>query len=83
MSQAVIYRRIGRRIQTIRRLLGYRKSKFAKELGMSRENLKSIENGETPIRVDTLIEVSTISGKSIEFIATGRGNGQVPESRAS
>jgi transcriptional regulator with XRE-family HTH domain len=62
---------IGRRIRELR---GFETTQveFAKRIGVVQSYLSALENGETQPCADVLLAISQESGKSVDWILTGR-----------
>jgi transcriptional regulator with XRE-family HTH domain len=46
---------------------------FAERIGVSQGHLSYMERGEKEIGAEILLKISQISGKSIEWLLTGKG----------
>lgn len=65
-------RRIGRRLRAARTYLDLDEDGFAHELGLSTDTYRDIERGEVDPDLDTLLLAAQITGKSVDFLLTGR-----------
>lgn len=64
--------RLGRRLRAARLSLGFGAEDFAEELGIKPEAYERIEQGERCPPLGTLVQVAQITGKSLDFLLTGR-----------
>jgi transcriptional regulator with XRE-family HTH domain len=63
---------LGRRLRSARASLGFDVDAFAEELGLSPETYKRIEEGKVAPDLKTLVLAAKITGKSLDFLLTGR-----------
>jgi transcriptional regulator with XRE-family HTH domain len=63
---------LGRRLRASRLSLGFEAEHFADELGLSTETYTRIEQGEMAPPLNALIYAAKITGKSLDFLLTGR-----------
>ncbi len=61
---------IGQRIRKLR--ADGQQENFARQLGITQSQLSKIERGALPPSVEVLIRLREISGKSIDWILTGK-----------
>jgi transcriptional regulator with XRE-family HTH domain len=71
------WKEVGRRIRELR---GFEKNQaqFAKDLGVSQGQLSRYEQGSTEIGAEVLLNLQRISGRSIEWLLTGKNTGTGP-----
>jgi transcriptional regulator with XRE-family HTH domain len=62
---------VGRRLREIRGF-GVNQAEFAKELGISQGQLSRYEQGSSEIGAAVLVRLAQKSGKTIEWLLTGR-----------
>jgi transcriptional regulator with XRE-family HTH domain len=65
------WRAVGRRVREIRGL-DAGQTQFALEIGVSQGQLSRYEQGRSEIGAEVLLRLSRLSGRSIEWIITGR-----------
>jgi transcriptional regulator with XRE-family HTH domain len=67
----VDWKAVGRRIREIRGF-DFNQAEFALELGVSQGQLSRYEQGSSEIGAAVLLRLARVSGKSIEWLLTGR-----------
>jgi transcriptional regulator with XRE-family HTH domain len=72
---------IGKRIRDCRLEAGISARQLAARIGCTPANISKIENGRQRISVDSLILLSRLSGKSCDWILTGKEHGGCSESK--
>lgn len=65
-------RLIGRRFRVARLSLGFGEDEFAHEVGLAPDAYRDIERGDAVPDLETLTFAARITGKSIDFLLTGR-----------
>jgi len=70
-KMTVDWRAVGRRIREIRGL-DVSQMQFALELGVSQGQLSRYEKGRSEIGAEVLMRLSRLSGRTIEWLLTGR-----------
>lgn len=68
-----IYARVGTRILVARRKADLSQETFAKKVGISRQYLSKIENGQADICLNTLYSIAMALGKSLSELLEGVG----------
>jgi transcriptional regulator with XRE-family HTH domain len=68
------WKAVGRRLRQLR---GFEivQAQFARELGISQGQLSRYEKGRSEIGAEILLSLSRISGKTIEWLLTGKDSG--------
>jgi transcriptional regulator with XRE-family HTH domain len=71
MSIKIDWKAVGRRLRELR---GFDTSQanFARQLGISQGQLSRYEKGKSEIGAEVLVRISQHSGKSIEWVLTGK-----------
>lgn len=71
IKSAIDWKAVGRRLRELR---GFEiiQAQFARELGISQGQLSRYEQGESEIGAEILLRLSRRSGKTIEWLLTGR-----------
>lgn len=63
---------LGRRLRASRLSLGFDADNFAEELGMTPDAYEQVELGEKEPGLIALVHAAKITGKSLDFLVTGR-----------
>ena len=71
MTTKIDWKAVGRRLRELR---GYdaRQKDFARQLGISQGQLSRYEKGKSEIGAEVLLRISQHSGRSIEWVLTGK-----------
>lgn len=71
IKSAIDWKAVGRRLRELR---GFEiiQAQFARELGISQGQLSRYEQGESEIGAEILLRLSRRSGKTIEWLLTGK-----------
>lgn len=71
IRSAIDWKAVGRRLRELR---GFEiiQAQFARELGISQGQLSRYEQGESEIGAEILLRLSRRSGKTIEWLLTGK-----------
>ena len=71
MTTKIDWKAVGRRLRELR---GYdvRQADFAQRLGISQGQLSRYEKGKSEIGAEVLLRISQHSGRSMEWLLTGR-----------
>jgi len=64
---------VGRRLKTLRELLGLSQSQLAKKLGVAQNTLSQWERGERDIPTSVLLKLHSIAGVNLHWLLTGEG----------
>lgn len=67
----VDWKAVGRRVRELRGLYT-KQNDFAKSIGISQNYLSVIEHGEPKVGAEVLLRISRASGRSLEWLLTGR-----------
>lgn len=71
MTAKIDWKAVGRRLRELR---GFemRQADFARQLGISQGQLSRYEKGKSEIGAEVLLRISQHSGRSIEWVLTGK-----------
>lgn len=72
MTTKIDWKTVGRRLRELR---GFdtRQADFARQLGISQGQLSRYEKGKSEIGAEVLLRISQHSGRSMEWVLTGKG----------
>lgn len=66
-------KKVGKRIENIRKEMKLNKEKFAKMLGISGQHLGIVERGESSLSYEKLMKLCEITNYSADYILFGKG----------
>lgn len=72
-------KKLGARIKQIRSELGLKQVELAQRLGVKGPSVSAYETGDSEMSYDSLVLLSKLSGKSIDWLITGEGSFVVSE----
>ncbi len=68
----ILLKEVGKRIQLRRRSMGYTQEQLAEMMNVSVQMVSNLERGNKAIRIDNLINLSSILQVSTDYILTGQ-----------